>query len=212
MRVKVSTLVGMHCHADAAIAYHHDMAPARLGQIRTDIARDNAAVLGIGFGLTVSVMVTVALVALVIDGVVFAHGEAPASLAPFVHRFLAHGGALALARFAGFVLLGLVAVMLESLVLARRVFAADLVETTTEALAVVRSVFVARLLDALGAGRPVPRRFLLVCHEAENGILHQLRCALSLSPAAPPRSCFLAASPSGSLSPSSHRVEVDPAA
>jgi hypothetical protein len=106
-----------------------------------------------------------------------------------------------------------VGITLESLVLCREAFAQGEPSAIAAVLATARRLFhgvrrAALLVVGLPALRPASRGD----RNADDGILRQLRAALSIAPMAPPVRLVLGSDPRGPFGQSGHRAEVSAAA
>jgi hypothetical protein len=186
---------------------------SRRDSAATGIARQNADVL-ITVGVWLSrLFVLTALVCFAVSTAVGLHAHVAVSPEAWVHHLGAGYAADSLRHLIVTLTVAFVGLTLESLVLCRDAFARGEPGAIAAVLAIARRLFLgvrraALLVVGLPALRPTSRGE----RNADDGILHQLRSALSLAPVGPPACPALGSDPRGPFGQSGHRAENSAAA
>ena len=176
----------------------------------TDIARQNAAVLTtVGLWL-VRLLLPIGLVGFAVTTAIGLCHHVVITPSLWFHHLGAGSAAVSLRHLIVTLTLTFLGMMLESLVLCRDAFArGEPAAVTAAVLAAARRLCLRNWhLEVPALNAPMPVRARGADHDPDFGILHQLHCALSIAPMAPPVPLALSSDPWGPFAQSGHRAEV----
>jgi hypothetical protein len=175
----------------------------------TDIARQYAEVLTTVASFLARLMLLTAVVCVSVVTVVALHAHVVVAPNLWVHHLGVGGAAGSLRHLIVMLTVGFIAVTLEAFVLCRDASARREPGAVATLLATARRLFRgARRGASVVVGSPALRPGSRVDRDADNGILRQLRSALSIAPVGPPASLVLGLDPWGLFGQSGHRAEV----
>jgi hypothetical protein len=176
----------------------------------TDIARQTADVwITVGWWLT-RLLLPTALVCFAVSTAIGLHDHVVVTPNLWLHHLGTGGAAGSLRHLIVMLTITFVGVTLESLVLCRDALArGEPAAAIAAVLATARRLFLGtRRVELLAVNSPAPRAARRVDHEADSGILRQLRAALSIAPVGPPARLAFSSDPWGPFEQSGHRAEV----
>ena len=180
---------------------------------RTGIARQNADVFIVVASWLSRMMLLTALVCFSVVTVMGLHAHVVITPSDLFHHADAGGTAGSLRNLIIMLAVTFVGVTLVSLMLSRDAFARGAPGAVATLLATARRLFRgARRGASVVVGSPALRPGSRVDRDADNGILRQLRTALSIAPVGPPTLLALGLDPRGLFGQSGHRAEVCAAA
>jgi hypothetical protein len=180
---------------------------------RTGIARQNAEVFIVVASWLSRMMLLTALVCFAATTAVGLHAHVVVVPSDLFHHAVAGGTAGSLRNLIIMLAVTFVGVTLVSLMLSRDAFARGAPGAVATLLATARRLFRgARRGASVVVGSPALRPGSRVDRDTDNGILRQLRSALSIAPVGPPASLALGSDPWGLFGQSGHRTEVCAAA
>jgi hypothetical protein len=175
----------------------------------TDIARQYAEVLTTVASLLARLMLLTAVVCVSVVTVMGLHAHVVVEPNLWVHHLGVGGAAGSLRHLIVMVTVGFIAVTLEAFVLCRDASARREPGAVATLLATVRRLLLGtRRAELLIVGSAALRSASSVDHDHDDGILRQLRSALSIAPVGPPASLALGLDPRGLFGQSGHRTEV----
>jgi hypothetical protein len=176
----------------------------------TDIARQYAEVLTTVASFLARLMLLTAVVCFSVVTVVALHAHVVIAPNLWVHHLGVGGAAGSLRHLIVMLTVGFIAVTLEAFVLCRDASARrEPAAAIAAVLATARRLFLGtRRVELLAVNSPAPRAARRVDHEADSGILRQLRAALSIAPVGPPARLAFSSDPWGPFEQSGHRAEV----
>jgi hypothetical protein len=176
---------------------------------RTGIARQNADVFIVVASWLSRMMLLTALVCFSVVTVMGLHAHVVIAPNLWVHHLGVGGAAGSLRHLIVMLTVGFIAVTLEAFVLCRDASARREPGAVATLLATARRLFRgARRGASVVVGSPALRPGSRVDRDADNGILRQLRTALSIAPVGPPTLLALGSDPWGLFGQSGHRAEV----
>ena len=179
----------------------------------TDIARQYAEVLTTVASLLARLMLLTAVVCFSVVTVMGLHAHVVVAPSDLFHHADAGGTPGSLRNLIIMLAVTFVGVTLESFVLCRDAFVRRELGAVATVLAIARRLLLgARRADLLIVDSAVLRPATSVERDRDDGILGQLRSALSIAPVGPPASLALGLDPRGLFGQSGHRAEVCAAA